>query len=174
MLRLKDSVVDSDGNHLDGDWKNPRSITSNTATSTFPSGDWHGGGDFDFVFTYMPGDLDRDLTVGDDNDRDVAVASLGDTSASWANGDMTGDGVVTNGDFFWDSITYGADWSNLLILGDYNNDHKLNSADQTAFDTYYANNNLAADLNHSGNVTVADHDAFYRLLGACGNLTVLA
>ena len=59
-------IEDESGNRLDGDWTNPIS-TSDTGTSSFPSGDGTAGGNFLFRFNVVPGDVDANngVNLGD-------------------------------------------------------------------------------------------------------------
>ena len=50
-----DPVVDLDGNILDGDWIND--------VSSGPSGNGSAGGDFEFIFNVVPGDVDQNVYV---------------------------------------------------------------------------------------------------------------
>ncbi len=87
-----DPIQDAAGNRLDGEWTNPTS-TSDTATSVYPSGNGAEGGDFDFRFNVLPGDVTQDGSVGF-ADLNKVLANYNDTSVSWSQGDVTGDGVV--------------------------------------------------------------------------------
>ena len=99
-----DPIHDFAGNRLDGDWTNPTS-TTDTGTSTYPSGDGTAGGDFLFRFNVLPGDASGDGTV---NASDLAI--LGEhwklSSQGWAQGDFNGDGTVNASDLG----ILGSDW----------------------------------------------------------------
>ena len=53
-----DPIEDSAGNRLDGEWTNPTSTTQ-SSSSTYPSGNGTAGGDFLFRFNVLPGDANR-------------------------------------------------------------------------------------------------------------------
>jgi hypothetical protein len=165
LMVLSGDIEDLTGNALDGDWTNPGSINSSVTTSVFPSGDGVAGGDFEFVFTYLLGDANRDLnaTLADQT---IVATHLNDMSGnkSWTQGDYTGDGLVTIADQTWQSTYLNkADWRNLLILGDYDADFDLQADDESDFLGFYNTQNSNADLNDDGQVTTADYDAFYAL-----------
>ncbi len=89
-------IRDVAGNALDGEWNNPTSPSSG-ASSRFPSGDGQSGGDFDFRFRVLPGDLDRNAVV---NLYDLVILqrSLGEEGVGSATNDVNGDGVVGRSD----------------------------------------------------------------------------
>ena len=99
MLELNadgtDPIHDFAGKRLDGDWTNPTS-TTDTGTSTYPSGDGTAGGDFLFRFNVLPGDASGDGTVNGSD-----LATLGQhwkQSGGSAQGDFNGDGTVDASD----------------------------------------------------------------------------
>ncbi len=98
VLRLADSVTDADSNALDGEWVNPFSVdtTSTAGVSTFPSGNDVAGGDFNFVFTILPGDANLDNLVNG-NDFLVWQQSLG-SPRTFTQADFNGDGVTDGTD----------------------------------------------------------------------------
>jgi hypothetical protein len=157
LLRLSDTIEDLNGNALDGEWTNPTTLTS-TGSSDFPSGNDIVGGDFEFVFTILPGDADRDNSVGGD-DFSLILANWGETGQEWGDGDFDGNGTVGGSDYDFLLGNWGMDFSNLSILADYNNNYALDSSDEDDFVDYYGSSNLLADLNDDGNVTSADLDA---------------
>lgn len=55
-LLIKDDFSLTDGTKLDGEWTNPRRFES-TSSSTFPSGNGENGGDFEFLFGVLPGNV---------------------------------------------------------------------------------------------------------------------
>ena len=59
-------VRDIEGNDLDGEWTD--------AVSSYPSGNGTEGGDFEMRFNVLPGDADRNGTVGQDDFTDVRTA----------------------------------------------------------------------------------------------------
>ena len=80
------AVTDQSGNPLDGEWTN--------GTSAWPSGDGVPGGDFNFSFNVLPGDVNQDGIV---NAQDLALASSG-WMKSGMTGDLNGDGIVNGQD----------------------------------------------------------------------------
>lgn len=128
-LRLKDTVTDTAGNQLDGEWTNPanRMVTS-FGVSQFPSGDSTSGGEFQFVATLMHGDADLDGAIGD-YDLTVLLDNWGDTVDRFELGDWDGNGSVGDGDLT-DLLTgWGNDlWSengvdhDLFLLADLDGD----------------------------------------------------
>ncbi len=85
-------IVDASGNRLDGDWTNPASTTQ-SGSSTYPSGDGTAGGDFLFRFNVLAGDAGQDSTVGL-ADLNTVLTNYGKSGMTWGQGDFTGDGVV--------------------------------------------------------------------------------
>jgi hypothetical protein len=171
LVRLAETIEDLDGNALDGEWTNPGSILSSVTTSEFPSGDHFEGGDFEFVFTYLPGDANRDLQV-DLSDYNTVNNNFG-SSKSWVQGDFTGDGSVGLAEFNIVLDAMGRDWRNLAILSDYDSDFDVDGSNETTFLTYYNSQNANADLDGNGSINSADYDAFYELLGFGIDLDVL-
>ena len=97
LLSLADTVTDTGGNQLDGEWTNPFSVTTtNSAVSEFPSGDGTAGGYFNFVFTILPGDADGDNDV--DGSDFLSWASLSPSADFDGDGDVDGDDLV-----FWEA-----------------------------------------------------------------------
>ena len=61
LIHLDDSVVSAtSGLSLDGEWDNPDS-TSDLVSDVFPSGDGNAGGDFEFRFNVLPGDVNQSV-----------------------------------------------------------------------------------------------------------------
>jgi hypothetical protein len=91
------SIEDSAGNRLDGEWTNPTSTTQPTS-STYPSGNGTVGGNFDFRLNVLPGDatLDGSVTAADLG-RLLANFNGSGTYTS-SQGDFNGDGKVTAAD----------------------------------------------------------------------------
>ena len=174
LLRLPDSVEGFDGNALDGEWTNPGSLNSDVTTTIFPSGDNVAGGDFEFVFTYLPGDANRDNEVNG-SDFGILGGHYGiESNMAWENADFTGEGAVNDSDFAIFAGYYGLNhWKDLAILADYDGDFDLDGGDETAFLAYYNSQNSAADLNGDSNINSADYDAFYDLFGFGVDLRVL-
>jgi hypothetical protein len=63
---LATSVRDIEGNDLDGEWTD--------GVSSYPSGNATEGGDFEMRFNVLPGDVDRNGTVGQDDFSDLRTA----------------------------------------------------------------------------------------------------
>ena len=68
LLKIRDSVVDLQGNALDGEWKD--------RSSSFPSGNGNAGGSFLFRFNVLPGDASRNGGVLTE-DVDILSNALG-------------------------------------------------------------------------------------------------
>jgi hypothetical protein len=132
LLYLSDSITDTEGNFLDGEWTNPATrTTSNSLVSTFPSGDGESGGAFIFTMTLLPGDANLD-------------------------------GIVNNSDYsIWSANAYGPS-GKLFIQADFNGDGVVNSADLTSYywnyDTNLQNPFLLSDLDQNGIVNDDDLD----------------
>jgi hypothetical protein len=174
LLRLQDTIVDGDGNMLDGEWTNPGSITSDVITTIFPSGDNVEGGDFEFVFTYLPGDANRDNQV-DVSDLGILSGNYNEPGQfDWGDGDFNGDGSVNVGDLGLLSTHYNkSDFRNLAILGDYDDDFDIDAANDTAFDNYYSTSNPNADLDKDTDVDAVDQAAFDALFSFGIDLSVI-
>jgi MBG domain (YGX type)/Bacterial Ig-like domain (group 3) len=85
-------VTDSEGDTLDGEWA--------TSTSTFPSGDGNPGGNFNFFFNVLPGDVDQ-TTLVNANDFSKVRSKLGDTTGNTAYVpyfDIDGNGLINAND----------------------------------------------------------------------------
>ena len=80
------AIRDSVGNALDGEWTN--------STSSYPSGNGVAGGDFNFAFHVLPGDINQDGIV---NGQDLALASSA-WLTSGVTGDVNADGIVNGQD----------------------------------------------------------------------------
>ena len=160
LVSISDDVVDSFGIHLDGEWTNPGTISA-IGTSTFPSGDGYAGGDFDFVFTILPGDTNRDSMVSF-ADYATLQNNYNQSDRSWAQGNFNGDGSVNFADYAMLQNFYNENWQALSILADVSgSDYSVDASDETSFLSLYGANNLSADLDKSGTITSADLDAFY-------------
>lgn len=175
LLRLADSILDHEGNALDGEWTNPGSILSSVITSEFPSGNGIAGGDFEFVFAVNRTDFNRDGDV-DSSDISILLTHYNGSAKTFAQGDATGDGLVNGADYMILVFTLDAANSNfreLLILGDYDQDFDLDSSDINNFLTFYGDEDSAADLNNDDVVDEADSDAFFALYSLGLDLDVL-
>ncbi len=164
LIRLADSIQDLSGNALDGEWTNPGSITSSVTTSEFPSGDNYAGGDFEFVFTYLVGDANRDLAVTFD-DYQTQSANYNQNNKTWQQGEFSGEGTVNFDDYQSLLANYNRDLAMLSIFGDYDNDFDLDNDDETDFLSFYNSQDDAADLNGDSSVDQEDYDAFYEMFG---------
>jgi hypothetical protein len=92
------TMIDANGNALDGEWTNPSSTTQTSpATSVFPSGNTSAGGDFVLRLTALGGDVDCDGDV-DDRDYEILQDNFG-AGTTWSEGDCDGDGDVDLSDF---------------------------------------------------------------------------
>ena len=133
LIKLSDDVVDAMGYGLDGEWVNPTSLTASyNADYAFPSGDGTAGGDFDFVFTILPADFNRDLSVGL-GDYNIWLYSSGST---FGDGDANGDGSVGLGDYnIWlYSPQFTPSLATLNILADLEgSDYDVDLNDATAY-----------------------------------------
>jgi hypothetical protein len=96
LLILNSSlIVDQSGNRLDGEWTNPTG-TMQPSSSAYPSGDGTAGGDFAFRFNVLPGDVNQDSVVAN-NETNLLRDNLGDTSSNPNYSpmkDVNGDGMI--------------------------------------------------------------------------------
>ncbi len=80
------AVTDTSGDALDGEWTN--------SVSSYPSGNGVAGGDFNFTFNVLPGDVSQTGVVN--------AQSLAVVSSNWLTvgpaGDLNGDGIVNSQD----------------------------------------------------------------------------
>lgn len=91
------AITDLSGNVLDGEW------THNA--DTFPSGNGTAGGDFQFKFTVMPGDVNQSASLGE-KDYGKVTSELGMTTSSSSFpkfSDVNGSGAINSADlqFIW-------------------------------------------------------------------------
>jgi hypothetical protein len=124
VLTLDDDLVDLAGNALDGEWTNPFTWfdntvpedNSNATISTFPSGNDAAGGDFVFRFMILPGDVNRDKVVGvaDYNEMEANGPETGGSVSTFEQGDIDGDGDVTNADDY--SVLIDVDVFGMVFL----------------------------------------------------------
>ncbi len=135
-IRLKESITAvSDGDALDGEWVNPRSVSSAHADiSTFPSGNGERGGEFQFVFTTMLGDTTLDNFMNPDfTDQDAWEEYYGiESGATYQQGDLDGDGDVDNADLLAFQLAYSAPdlTGDLFIRTDLDGDLDVDADDQ--------------------------------------------
>ncbi len=173
LISLPDSVTDVEGNLLDGEWTNPASInTVNSLVSTFPSGDGTAGGHFNFVATLLPGDIDLNGEIDED---DMAawleVSGSAPSPSTWIFGDFNGDGVSDSAD--WQILEdnfdlYGTFPAQVQILADLDGDFLVDVSDLS---TINANIGMTGatytdgDLNGDGVVDIADVDLAFAQFG---------
>lgn len=162
LLHLSDSITDTEGNHLDGEWTNPASIsTTNSLVSEFPSGDGESGGAFIFAMTLLPGDLNLDATV-DNTDYDLYVASLTQGGGTlFIHGDFNGSGTVSN----MDTGYFVANWLRNLqepfLLADLDEDGDVDDDDLAILSDNYGLTGADwedGDLNGDGLIDDLDLD----------------
>lgn len=81
------AVTDTGGAALDGEWTN--------GVSAYPSGNGLAGGDFNFTFNVLPGDIAQVNIV---NVQSIAVITAGWLRTGYQSGDINGDGIVNSQD----------------------------------------------------------------------------
>ena len=111
-------AVDMTDTTLDADWKSPDNITD-SAASFFPSGNLNSGngsGIFEFRFTVLPADFNRDNLV-DGSDFGIwnsnKFTTVSPTGTGFRKGDANGDDLIDGSDFgIWNSqkFTTYASW----------------------------------------------------------------
>jgi hypothetical protein len=167
LISLGDSVMDVDGNFLDGEWINPDSLsTTNPLVSEFPSGNGQVGGSFNFVVTLLSGDANRD-NAQEMMDLDLVWANWGMSGGSvlWTDGDVNGDHAVDGIDFNFIDEPQGAGiyyvLQSMWVLADLNGDFTVNDVD---LDILRDNMGMSdptladGDLNGDGDVSFTDLD----------------
>ena len=81
-------------------------LTISVGADSFPSGDGTFGGDFDFRFTILPGDANRDNEV---DGLDYVIWAMNyQSGTTFEEGDFTGDGEIDIGDFVQWANNFGA------------------------------------------------------------------
>jgi hypothetical protein len=85
-----------DGVPLDGEWFN--SSPPMPPFDTFPSGNGTAGGDFNFIFRVLPGDIDRNGIVST-SDFNVWKSNFGQMGKGVLFGDLDGNNLVSTSDF---------------------------------------------------------------------------
>jgi hypothetical protein len=127
-LYLSDSITDTEGNFLDGEWTNPASrTTSNALVSEFPSGDGASGGAFVFTMTLLPGDANGDGIV-EWSDYYIWSAHLAQ-DGGFLEGDFDGDGMISPEDL---TLWYHMQGTNLqtpFLLADLDEDGDVDDDD---------------------------------------------
>jgi hypothetical protein len=113
------TVLDADGEQLDGEWDNPIS-TIDTNSSRFPSGNGVPGGEFVFKLTVLRADFNHDNVV-DGSDFGIWNThkfTYPKTRNTYYNGDVTAEGLVDGSDFgIWNSMKFTYDWRNIPARG---------------------------------------------------------
>ncbi len=168
LLYLSDSITDTEGNFLDGEWTNPASIsTTNSLVSTFPSGDGISGGSFNFVMTLMP-DINQDNIV---NYTDYYTAYYGElygVIGDFSNGDFNGNGVIDQEDV---DLVAGLMWINLqqiIVLADFDGDWDVDDSDLSVIRINYGMTGATkadGDLNGDNIVNELDIDLAFAQFG---------
>jgi|GEM_PF-2455959 len=154
LIQLADSVTDLSEVPLDGEWTNPGSLaTVNSSVSEFPSGDETFGGDFEFVFTLMPGDANLDLVV-DVSDLGILATNWMLSTTMFSEADFNGDGIVDVTDLGSLSTNWQENWSTLFLLGDLDGDFDVDADDLAD-----------GDLNGDGTATQEEIDLLMAQLG---------
>jgi hypothetical protein len=168
VISLSDAVTNTQGYRLDGEWVNPATLyTTNSLVSVFPSGDGHAGGHFNFVFTLLAADGNRDNSV-DEADRYFPWINDGQ-NGTFVDGDYNGDGVVGPEDAALWEFSAWYDEESVWMLADLNGDHVVNDTD---FETLRVNYGLSGrtyaqgDLNLDGVVNMSDVDIMFAQYGS--------
>jgi hypothetical protein len=170
LISLSDAVTDIEGNQLDGEWVNPLAL-STASSAAFPSGDGYAGGKFNFVFTIMAGDANRNNLVDGTDYGIVSTNYYGHTlNAQFTQGDFTGDGHVDVPDYnIWTTeyMRYN-NFTSLGMLADLNGDFAVNDADlQTLYSNMGMSNPTHAngDVNGDGAINFTDLDLMFAQYG---------
>jgi hypothetical protein len=169
LLSLSDLVTDAQGVALDGEWINPKFLTTtSTAVSRFPSGNGLAGGKFNFVFTNLPGDASLDNLVNSiDSQIYNTYLNIVMQNALFTQGDFNGSGAVTTADS--SAITFN--WlKNLtgLASADWNYDGVVDAADWVVwkkFENLTVTPWTLGDATGDGLVNGSDYYIWYRQLG---------
>jgi hypothetical protein len=130
LLHLDDSITDTDGNFLDGEWVNPASRTTNNAlVSEFPSGDGNSGGSFAFMMTLLAGDMNLDAKV-DMTDYNLFVGSLTQGGGTlFVHGDFNGSGTVSAMDIAYFTANYPLNLQTPYFIADLDQDGDVDDDD---------------------------------------------
>ena len=91
-----DPIHDAAGNHLDGEWTNPTSTTQ-SSSSSYPSGNGTAGGNFNLRFNVLPGDANQDGLVNI-SDLTALASQWQQTSQGFLSADLNHDGQVNISD----------------------------------------------------------------------------
>ena len=172
LISLSDAITDIEGNRLDGEWVNPATTTTtNALVSVFPSGDGNAGGTFNFAFTIMAGDANRNNIV---DGTDYGILSynyyIHTLNAQFTQGDFSGDGIADNPDYdIWTAeyLKYN-NFTSIEMLGDLNGDFVVNNADMQTLANHVGMSNPTwadGDLNGDGQINTADLDLMFAQYG---------
>ncbi len=173
VLSVADTVTDMDDVPLDGDWTNPRELsTVNLAISEFSSGDGQPGGSLDFIFTVMPGDANLDLKV-DGLDLDILAAHFNMITDQYINADFNGDGSINGLDLDDIATNFNLNWQEVWILADLDGNFEVDDDDiQVINDNFGMTGATRADgdLDGDGVVGIEDLDLAFAKFGLGLNL----
>jgi hypothetical protein len=167
LISLSDLVTDVEGNRLDGEWINPASLsTTNSSISHFPSGDGHAGGDFNFVFTLLAGDANRDNVV---NYSDYYIwSSHYGQSGGFQIGDFNGNGTVGTEDIVLFYGNYGRSLQGVFLTGDVTGDGVVNHDDLDVVLSNFGSDDPLweiGDVNGDRSIDYADVDCIFAQYG---------
>jgi len=174
------AIESTNGFFLDGEWLNPQSINSTSSQiSSFPSGNGKEGGDFEFLFTILPGDFIGpngviDNVVGGPDFTRLAF-NFGNITvgATFVDGDADGDGAVGGGDFTLLALNFGTNLDGDVIMStDSNDDGVVNYLDLAVFLANFGATGASSedgDANGDGVVDLLDLDLFFALWGIAFN-----
>ena len=160
-LRLDDSITDTQGRNLDGEWINP--VAFGESVPALPvSGDNNSGGEFRFGFVVVPGDGDQNWSV-DVSDFNIWNSNKFTMDTSWQEGDYNGDGVTDNSDFnIWNMHKFTS--VNLTTLADVNHDGLTTEEDVIhLFDAIFGRRVAETFDDLNGDGLIDDQDVIYLL-----------
>ncbi len=158
LLSLSDSVTDVGTHALDGEWTNPFSVDtgSNVGVSVFPSGNGTAGGDFNFVFTILPGDASLDNDV-DGGDFFIWLRNSGGPNHIFIQADYDGDGDTDSADNSYWQTNYGTNLRD-LAFADFDGNGIVNSLDEAICNSNQSTGTTYAqgDVDNDGDVDSID------------------